>query len=111
TEAFLGVMQSIVDMIGTGGYQHVQEMVAEVVIVLEIMKALKGASEGGARLIITLPTEDDRTGPRAADIRKYLGSAGGSSDERVRLFRLAWDMTISGFGGRQSLSGRFFFGG
>ena len=50
TEAFLGVMQSIVDMIGTGGYQHVQEMVAEVVIVLEIMKALKVASEAGATL-------------------------------------------------------------
>ena len=57
-----------------------------------------------------IPTEDDRTGPRAADIRKYLGSAGGSSDDRVRLFRLAWDMTMSGFGGRQSLYERFFFG-
>ncbi|HEX4983285.1 MAG TPA: 4-hydroxyphenylacetate 3-monooxygenase, oxygenase component [Ilumatobacteraceae bacterium] len=148
TEAFLGVMQAIVDMIGTGGYQHVQEMVAEVVIVLEIMKGLKVASEDGATVneygvmtpargpldaarnyypgvyhrmveimqlisssgMIMIPTEDDRSGPRAGDIRKYLGSAGGSSDDRVRLFRLAWDMTLSGFGGRQSLYERFFFG-
>ena len=47
TEAFLGVMQAVVDMIGTGAYQHVQEMIAEVVIVLEIMKGLKVASRGG----------------------------------------------------------------
>ena len=148
TESFLGVMQSVIDMIGTGGYQHVQEMVAEVVIVLEIMKSLKVASEAGATIndygvmtpahgpldtarnyfpgvyhrmveilelisssgMIMIPTEDDRLGPRAADIRKYLGSAGPSSDDRVRLFRLAWDMTLSGFGGRQSLYERFFFG-
>jgi 4-hydroxyphenylacetate 3-monooxygenase len=135
-------------MIGTGAYQHVQEMIAEVVIVLEIMKGLKVASESGATIndygvmtpargpldaarnyfpgvyhrmveilqlisssgMIMIPTEDDRTGPRADDIHKYLGSAGGSSDDRVRLFRLAWDMTLSGFGGRQSLYERFFFG-
>ena len=108
---------------------------------LEIMKALKVASEAGATIneygvmtpargpldaarnyypgvyhrmveimqlisssgLIMIPTEDDFDGPMAADIRKYLGSAGGTSDDRVRLFRLAWDMTISGFGGRQSL--------
>jgi 4-hydroxyphenylacetate 3-monooxygenase len=148
TEAFLGVIQAVIDMIGTGGYQHVQEMVAEVVIVLEIMKGLKVASEAGATIndygvmtpargpldaarnyypgvyhrmveimqliassgMIMIPTEDDRSGPRAADIGKYLGSAGGSADDRVRLFRLAWDMTLSGFGGRQSLYERFFFG-
>ena len=48
TEAFLGVMQAVVDMVGTGGYQHVQEMVAEVIMVLEILKGLKVASEQGA---------------------------------------------------------------
>jgi 4-hydroxyphenylacetate 3-monooxygenase len=148
TEAFLGVMQAIIDMIGTGAQQHVQEMVAEVVIVLEIMKGLKVAAEAGATMneygvmtpargpldaarnyypgvyqrlveimqllassgMIMIPTEDDRSGARGDDIRKYLGAAGGSSDDRVRLFRLAWDMTISGFGGRQVLYERFFFG-
>ena len=148
TEAFLGVMQAAIDMIGNGSYQHVQEMIAEVIIVLEIMKSLKVASEVGAtknaygvmtplrgpldaarnyyptvyqrlveilRLVtssglIMIPTEADRRGPRGADIAKYLNSAGGDAEERVRLMRLAWDMTISGFGGRQTHYENFFFG-
>jgi len=148
TEAFLGVMQAVVDMIGTGAAQHVQEMVAEVIMVLEILKALKVASEVGATLndhgvmtpargpldaarnwypgmykrlveilellatsgLIMIPTEADFAGPRRADLDKYLQSAQGPAYERVRLFRLAWDMTISGFGGRQALYERFFFG-
>ena len=48
TEAILGTMQAAVDMTGSGGKQHVQEMIAEAIIVLEIMKALKVASEAGA---------------------------------------------------------------
>ena len=148
TEAFLGVLQAIIDMIGSGGAQHVQEMVAEVIVMIEILKGLKVASEEGAthnefgvmtpargpldaarnwypgvykRLIeimqligssglIMIPTEADLAGPRAAQIAKYLQGANGTADERVRLFRLAWDMSISGFGGRQALYERFFFG-
>jgi 4-hydroxyphenylacetate 3-monooxygenase len=148
TEAFLGVIQAIIDMIGTGDYPHVQEMVAEVVMILEIMKGLKVASEAGATInqygvmtpsrppldtarnwypgvykrlfeilqlvassgLITIPTEADFDGPRADDIAKYLQGATGSARERVALFRLAWDMTISAFGGRQLHYERFFFG-
>jgi 4-hydroxyphenylacetate 3-monooxygenase len=148
TEAFLGVLQAITEMIGTTGAQHVQEMVAEVIVMLEILKGLKVAAEHGAtrnefgvmtparapldaarnwypdvykRLIeimqlvassglIMIPTEADLNGPRAADIAKYLQGAGGPAEERIRLFRLAWDMSISGFGGRQALYERFFFG-
>ena len=148
TEAFLGVLQAIVDMIGSGGAQHVQEMIAEVIVMLEILKSLKVASEHGATLnefgvmtpargpldaarnwypgvyqrlveimqligssgLIMIPTQADLEGPRSADIAKYLQGAKGSADERVRLFRLGWDMSISGFGGRQALYERFFFG-
>ena len=148
TEAFLGTIQAVIDMIGTAGYQHVQEMVAEVAVILEIMKALKVAAEVGAtknrygvmtplrgpldaarnyyptvyprlveilRLVassglIMIPTLADRRGPKGPDIAKYLASAGGDAEERVRLMRLAWDMTISGFGGRQSHYENFFFG-
>ena len=148
TEAFLGVMQAIVDMIGSGAAQHVQEMIAETIMILEIVKGLKVAAEQGAtknqfgvmtplrapldaarnwypgvfkRLteilqliassgLIMIPTAADINGPRGADIAKYLQGAGGPAAERVRLFRLAWDMTISGFGGRQALYERFFFG-
>lgn len=148
TEALLGVMQACVDMIGTGHYPHVQEMIAEVIITLEIMKSLKVASEVGAtknrygvmtplrgpldaarnyypgvyqrlvevlRLVtssglIMIPTEADLAGPMGPRINKYLASAGGDATERIRLMRLAWDMTISGFGGRQAHYENFFFG-
>ncbi len=148
TEAFLGVLQAIVDMIGSGGAQHVQEMIAEVIVMVEILKGLKVASEHGASLnefgvmtpargpldaarnwypdvykrlieimqlvassgLIMIPTDADLLGPQGASIVKYLQGANGSAEERVRLFRLAWDMSISGFGGRQALYERFFFG-
>ena len=147
-EAFLGAIQAVVDMIGSGDYPHVQEMVAEVVMIVEIMKGLKVASEAGATVnkygvmtparppldaarnwfpgvykrlveilqlvsssgLITIPTEADLDGPRATDIDKYLQGAAGSARDRIALFRLAWDMTISGFGGRQNHYERFFFG-
>ena len=148
TEAILGTLQSIIDMIGTGHYPHVQEMVAEVIITLEIMKALKLASEEEANVneygvmtpargpldaarnhypsvhkrvmevlqlcsssgLIMVPSQADWEGERSADIDKFLQGKNGSAEERLRLFRLAWDMTISGFGGRQALYERFFFG-
>lgn len=148
TEAFLGVLQAIIEMIGSGGAQHVQEMIAEVIVMVEILKSLKVAAEQGAAMnefgvmtplrapldaarnwfpdvykrlieitqliassgLIMIPTDADLHGPRAADIAKYLQGAKGGAEERVRLFRLAWDMSISGFGGRQALYERFFFG-
>jgi 4-hydroxyphenylacetate 3-monooxygenase len=33
-----------------------------------------------------------------------------SAAERIRLFRLAWDLALSSFGSRQVLYERFFFG-
>jgi 4-hydroxyphenylacetate 3-monooxygenase len=148
TEAFLGVLQAVIDMIGSGDAPHVQQMVAEVIMILEIMKGLKIASEAGSTInrygvmtparppldaarnwfpgvykrlveivqlvttsgLITIPTEADFAGPRGADISKYLQGASGTADERVALFRLAWDMSISAFGGRQSHYELFFFG-
>jgi 4-hydroxyphenylacetate 3-monooxygenase len=60
--------------------------------------------------LIMIPTEADFGGPMGPSIEKYLGSAGGNAEDRVRLMRLAWDMTISGFGGRQAHYENFFFG-
>jgi len=148
TEAFLGVIQAVIDMIGAGDAPHVQQMVAEVIMILEILKGLKVASEAGATLnkygvmtparppldaarnwfpgvykrlveimqlvtssgLITIPTEADLRGPRGADIDKYLQGTAGTAADRVALFRLAWDMSISAFGGRQSHYELFFFG-
>lgn len=60
--------------------------------------------------LITLPSEADFDSPVGQYLQKYLQSATLPAHERVQLFRLAWDMTLSGFGARQELYERFFFG-
>ncbi len=148
TEAFLGVASAIVEMIGSAQFQHVQQKVAEIILTLETLKALKLSSEQNAYLdkygtmtpakepinvarnlypqlyprmveiiqllgasgMIMIPTEKDRKGPKAKEINKFLQARNGSSDDRIKLFRLAWDMTLSSFGARQNLYEKFFFG-
>jgi 4-hydroxyphenylacetate 3-monooxygenase len=41
---------------------------------------------------------------------KYLQAANGGAYDRVKLYRLAWDVCMSSFGSRQTLYERFFFG-
>ena len=60
--------------------------------------------------MITLPSEADFDSPIGAYLDKYLQSATLPARQRVQLFRLAWDMTTSAFGARQTLYERFFFG-
>jgi 4-hydroxyphenylacetate 3-monooxygenase len=60
--------------------------------------------------LITLPSESDFDSPLGPYLEKFMQSATLSARERVQLFRLAWDMTTSGFGARQVLYERFFFG-
>jgi len=62
---------------------------------------------------IDLPAGDYAFGrPRSPDALKgsfyQAATAGGA--ERVRLFRLAWDVAVSSFGSRQALYERFFSG-
>lgn len=64
----------------------------------------------GASGMITLPAEADFDSPMAPFLQKFMQSATLGAKERVQLFRLAWDMTTSGFGARQTLYERFFFG-
>jgi 4-hydroxyphenylacetate 3-monooxygenase len=64
----------------------------------------------GASGLMALPTEADVAGPAKADVEAYLQSATLDGPERVRLFRLAWDISISAFAGRQELYEHYFFG-
>jgi 4-hydroxyphenylacetate 3-monooxygenase len=64
----------------------------------------------GASGMITLPSEKDFDSPIGGFLDKFLQSATLPAKQRVQLFRLAWDMTTSGFGARQTLYERFFFG-
>jgi 4-hydroxyphenylacetate 3-monooxygenase len=69
---------------------------------IEILQLL-----GSSSFMIT-PSEADMKGPLAADIARYLATDKSSAHDRVRLFRLAWDVAISSFGSRQVLYERFF---
>ena len=64
----------------------------------------------GASGLMALPTQADIEGAAHDDIELYLQSAILDGGDRVRLFRLAWDMSMSAFAGRQTLYEYFFFG-
>jgi len=147
TEFVLGVVQSIVNTINIGEYQHVQQKVVDIIVTLETMKALLIKSEVEAKIddfgfirpdlptvqvaiqmfpkiyptfteiiqllgasgLMSIPSEkafnvDD------GDLEHYLQSFQDGGKERVKKFRLAWDLTMSSFGTRQTLYERFFFG-
>jgi 4-hydroxyphenylacetate 3-monooxygenase len=148
TEFILGILQLMVETINIGQFQHVQEKMAEVIIVLETMKALLLASEVNAKVdqwgimtpdfkplnvarnyypriyprlteimqllgasgLMAIPTEEDFNSEIRPDLEKYLQAANSDAYNRVKLYRLAWDVCMSAFGSRQTLYERFFFG-
>ena len=60
--------------------------------------------------LMLTPSEADMDGPLAGDIEKYFQGTNIGATERVRLFRLAWDLTGTQFGSRQTLYERYFNG-
>ena len=64
----------------------------------------------GSSSLMALPTEADFASELEPDLERYLSTGTATAEERVRLFRLAWDVACSAFGSRQVLYERFFFG-
>ena len=64
----------------------------------------------GASGMVTIPTEKAFQSDIQQDLAQYLQSATKSSKDRVKIFRLAWDLTMSSFGTRQTQYERYFFG-
>ncbi|MDE5413362.1 4-hydroxyphenylacetate 3-monooxygenase, oxygenase component [Alkalihalobacterium chitinilyticum] len=64
----------------------------------------------GASGMINIPTEEDFESEIKDDLDLYLQAKTRDAKERVKLFRLAWDLCMSPFGTRQTLYERFFFG-
>lgn len=148
TEFVLGLVESIVNTINIREYQHVQEKISEIIIVLETMKALVLKAEIEAKLdewgclrpdrttlqvainifpriyprfteiiqllgasgLMSIPTEEAFNSAIRKDLDHYLQAKALDAENRVKLFRLAWDLTMSSFGTRQTLYERFFFG-
>mgnify|MGYP000082435186 FL=1 len=57
-----------------------------------------------------IPPDSALNSPVAEDIDRYLAVANRDARDRIKLFRLAWDVACSAFAGRQVLYERFFFG-
>jgi 4-hydroxyphenylacetate 3-monooxygenase len=64
----------------------------------------------GAGGYMMTPSERDLRSPLRADIERYYQAANAPAAERIRLFRLAWDIVGSAFGSRQLLYERYFSG-
>ncbi|HUC11733.1 MAG TPA: 4-hydroxyphenylacetate 3-monooxygenase, oxygenase component [Stellaceae bacterium] len=69
---------------------------------IEILQLL-----GSSSFMLT-PSEADFKGPLRADIEQYLATDTTPAEDRVKLFRLAWDLAGNAFGSRQVLYERFF---
>lgn len=148
TEFLLGVTELLTKSIGIDGFQHVQEKIAEIIIVLEAMRAFLRAAEVDAQIdewglmtpdfgplnaarnwypriyprlveilqilgasgLMAIPSEADFASPIRPELDKYLQGKTMNAQERVQLFRLAWDISMSAFGQRQNLYERYFFG-
>jgi 4-hydroxyphenylacetate 3-monooxygenase len=64
----------------------------------------------GSSSFMIIPSEKDFDSAMRPAIEQYLATDTASARERVKLFRLAWDIACSAFGGRQVLYERFFAG-
>jgi 4-hydroxyphenylacetate 3-monooxygenase len=71
---------------------------------VEILQLLSSSS------LMATPPQSVFDSPIGEDIEQYFVVAKLAARERVKLFRLAWDIACSAFGGRQTLYERFFFG-
>jgi 4-hydroxyphenylacetate 3-monooxygenase len=64
----------------------------------------------GASGMVSLPTEKAFNSEIRTELDQYLQADGMNALNRVKLFRLAWDLTMSAFGTRQTQYERYFFG-
>jgi 4-hydroxyphenylacetate 3-monooxygenase len=148
TEFILGLASLMIRTLGSGQLTQVQEMVADIIEHLELMKACLRTAEADAKVdqwgvmcpvrmplmaarrlfirmyprmaeilhllgsssLMALPTEADLHGPLARELQDYLDTDSTSAEDRVKLFRLAWDTCCSAFASRQVLYERYFGG-
>ncbi|MBP2076861.1 4-hydroxyphenylacetate 3-monooxygenase, oxygenase component [Oceanobacillus polygoni] len=64
----------------------------------------------GASGLMSIPTEQAFRSSLRKDLDQYLQSKADDAESRVKIFRLAWEMTMSAFGTRETQYERFFFG-
>ncbi len=147
-EFMLGVALNMCDAVNSGRAENVQNLLAEMINTVELLRAAIRASEAdhtpgpnstvlpnaqplwtvrllfphlyprlveivqilGSSNLVMMPALAELSGERAEDVALYCQGVGVTPEQRIRLFRLAWDVSCSSFGGRQALYERFFSG-
>lgn len=64
----------------------------------------------GASNFIATPNEKDFESEIAPLLERFMGGYEASAKDRIRLFRLAKDLTMGDFGSRQTQFERYFYG-
>lgn len=64
----------------------------------------------GASGLVAVPSYAELESESADLVERYYQSVNSTADERVKLFRLAFDASMSGFAGRQQLYERYYTG-
>ncbi|MBG9791628.1 MFS transporter [Paenibacillus dendritiformis] len=64
----------------------------------------------GASNLIMIPDEKDFAAPMRDQLNRYMKGIALDAKKNVHLSRLAWELSVSTFGGRQTVYERFFFG-
>src|SRR5919197_3434075 len=90
------------------GHQVVTKQVVKAEFILGLANLMVHTL--GSSSLMALPTEADLHGPLAPELQSYLDTNTASAEERIRLFRLAWDTCCSAFASRQVLYERYFGG-
>jgi len=65
---------------------------------------------GGGMIQVPSSVQDLLSPETQADLRKYLRAAGMTAEERIQLFKLAWDLVGTEFGGRHQQYEMFYAG-
>jgi len=64
----------------------------------------------GASSLVGVPSYKELKGEQSELVQKYFQSANSDAEHRIKLFRLAYDASISSFAGRQQLYERYYTG-
>ena len=149
SEFLLGLAAMMVETLGRGNEPHVQEMLGELAMYVEIMKATlrAGISQAafdqygvftpshapltagrdlyarnfyprmaeiihllGSSSLMALPVAADFDSELEPSLERYMATDTMPAVDRARVFHLAWDLTCSAFGSRQTHYERFFAG-
>src|SRR5713101_2847600 len=120
-EFFCGLAMKVADAIGITGFLHVQEKLGEMLSQMEIARAVFYGAEAMAQRLpsgVWVPgghglrafhLQTGKVYSRFVEIVQTL-AAGGSAEERVALFKLAWDATGESFAQRMAQYVRYYSG-